>query len=165
MPPKGETTVTLRQHLLTASLWWWMMNTALRSDHMYLCAEKFLFVQIFPVRTPIRMEFAIASSFRLESRTVQTWRKALISIQLKTLAGPLSLRNVYYHVLDKNKILVLLLCPLLQSLGFDLYCHLSSVRDTFHDPDFFDIDFSPSVYQASWEAAKRKPIKSHIIYY
>ncbi len=37
---------------------------------------------------------------------------------------------------------VLLSRPLLESIGFNLKDHLSTVRDTFHDSDFSHIGFS-----------------------
>lgn len=70
------------------------VHAALSCKHSDPCAEKGVFVQIFPLKAPVKMELATGTSISSERRAVQSNRKARISITLQTLVGTLRLRKV-----------------------------------------------------------------------
>lgn len=69
-------------------------HAALSPQHSDICAEKELFAQIFPLKTPFKMELPLGTSTSAESRALQSNRNARICITLQTPAGPLRLGKV-----------------------------------------------------------------------
>lgn len=114
-------------------------HSAISEQYLDELAEKSVFVQVLPLRTPITASLALTSD---EDEVVfSSKKKARISTTLDLPIGPMRLRNVEFLVFEQYMDEVILSRPLMKSIGFDLKYHLSIVRDTFHDSDFSHIGF------------------------
>ena len=132
-------------------------HCALSQDHLSRCADKGIFVPVLPLRTQISMSLAMGDRSNPDARFVVAKSKARISTIFQVPTGPLRLRNLEYLVFDEPMDEVILACPILQTIGFDLDKHLADVLEKYHDTDFAHIGFSPAVFDTAVETPLHKP--------
>lgn len=136
-------------------------HSELSLEYLQEIGDSGAFSGVLSTSEPIRMTLSMGTN--APQTVVESSQQAKVSITLSTANGPLTLRNLNFLVFNHKMDEVILSRPLLETLGFRVKDHLSSVKDTCYNADFSHIGFSDEILEDESVLGKPSKLSSLLI--